>query len=132
MNPIKVAIADDEDFVRAALREYLSVSPEFHVVGEAADGEEALELVRSTAADVLLLDISMPRVSGLEVLRRIRSVAPLLPVVVLSAYAPETYEQEGWSAAGACLDKACGPDEVLRTVRRVALARREPAAAELS
>ena len=46
MDRIKVAIADDEPFVRAALREYLSVSPEFHVVGEAADGDDALQLVR--------------------------------------------------------------------------------------
>jgi two-component system, NarL family, invasion response regulator UvrY len=123
MNPIKVAIADDEPFVRAALREYLSISPDFHVVGEAEDGDDALRLLQHTATDVLLLDLSMPRVSGLDVLRQIHRLSTPVGVVVLSAYPREAMAlDEAWSAAGAYLDKAAAPEQILRTVREVALA----------
>jgi DNA-binding NarL/FixJ family response regulator len=130
MNPIKVAIADDEPFVRAALREYLSISPDFHVVGEAEDGDDALRLLQHTATDVLLLDLSMPRLSGLDVLRQIQRLATPVAVVVLSAYPREAVALDAaWSAVGAYLDKAAAPEEILRAVREVAsavLPRRSP------
>jgi YesN/AraC family two-component response regulator len=130
MDRIKVVIADDEPFVRAALREYLSADPEFHVVGEAADGDDALRLVAYTEPDVLLLDISMPRVNGLEVLQRIRNLAPATRVVVLSAYPVEDLQAaQAWNAAGAYLDKAAGAEQILRTLRRVAGASPETRAA---
>lgn len=131
MDRIKVVIADDEPFVRAALREYLSVAPEFDVIGEAADGEDALRVVQSAEPDVLLLDISMPRVNGLEVLRRIRACAPGTRVVVLSAYPlDELQGEQSWPVVGAYLDKAAGAEQILRTLRQVAAgASPEPSAA---
>lgn len=124
MSAIRIAIADDDPFVRAGLREYLSLSPDFEVVGEAGDGHEALQLVREVPADVLLLDLSMPHLSGLEVLRRVRIEAPALAVVVLSAYARDELEcDEAQIAPGAYLDKSCPAEEILRTVRRVAAAK---------
>lgn len=133
MHSINVAIADDDPFVRAALREYLSGSPEFRIVGEADDGDGALALAEHSPLDVLLLDLSMPRVNGLEVLRRISVGAPHVGVVVLSAYAAGSVDsEEAWSAVAAFLDKGCAPEEILHTVRAVAADRRLRAAPELS
>ena len=70
-DPIRVVIADDHAIFRSGLRRLLEDEPGFSVVGEAADGEEAVEAVRRLAPDVLLLDLSMPGVSGLDVIRQL-------------------------------------------------------------
>lgn len=133
MDSINVAIADDDPFVRAALREYLSGSPEFRIVGEAEDGDGALQLAEHSPVDVLLLDLSMPRVNGLEVLRRINAGAPRVGVVVLSAYPADSFDgEDAWTAVAAYLDKGCAPEEILQTVRAVAAGRRLRTASELS
>ncbi len=82
----RVYIADDVASLRALWRVFLSEDPEVEVVGEAADGAEALDGVRATQPDVLLLDLSMPRVDGLEVIRTLRDEGADVRILVASGF----------------------------------------------
>ena len=81
---IRVFIADDQVLVRQGLRALLEVEPEIEIAGEAGDGEEAIARLRALPADVLLLDVRMPRKSGLEVLRELGAALP--PTLVLTTF----------------------------------------------
>ena len=83
--PIRVVIADDHAIFRSGLRRLLEDEPGFSVVGEAADGEEAVEAVRRLAPDVLLLDLSMPGVSGLDVIRQLSHGPRPSEIIMLTA-----------------------------------------------
>ena len=86
MNPIRVVIADDANDIRALVRMVLERDGRFEVVGDAADGEQALVAVDETDPDALLLDLAMPRMDGLEVLERLHTRAEPPPVVVFSGF----------------------------------------------
>jgi two-component system, NarL family, invasion response regulator UvrY len=88
---IRVAIIDDHAVVRAGLRQFLADHVDIRVVAEAANGQQALDIVRQEIADVLLLDISMPGQSGVDALRAIKARAPALPVLILSGFPEEHY-----------------------------------------
>ena len=83
--PIRIVIADDHHLVREGLRKLLDQQPEFAVVGEAANGLEALEQVKALMPDVLLLDLAMPRLNGLEVLRELGDAVERVKTVLLTA-----------------------------------------------
>ncbi|MFN2387493.1 MAG: response regulator [Thermoanaerobaculia bacterium] len=83
--PIRILIADDHPIVRDGLRRLLETEPDFQVVGQAADGREAVKLVRDVQPDVLLLDLSMPRLPGLEVLRELSDSAASVRTILLAA-----------------------------------------------
>lgn len=91
MNPIRILVADDHAVVREGLRQLLEMQNDFTVIGEACDGIQALELARQLKPDVVLLDIAMPRLSGLEAVRLIRDAVPETRIVVLSMYEKEAY-----------------------------------------
>ena len=91
MSPIRILFADDHSLVRAGVRSLLEKIPRVEVVGEASNGRETLALVRSKLPDLVLLDIAMPDLGGLEVLPRIIKNSPSVRVVVLSAYGTEQY-----------------------------------------
>lgn len=91
MNQIRVLIADDHAVVREGLRQLLEMQSDITVIGEACDGIEALESARQLKPDVVLLDIAMPRLSGLEAIRLIRDAVPETRIVVLSMYEKEAY-----------------------------------------
>jgi DNA-binding NarL/FixJ family response regulator len=124
-NMIRVAIVDDHAIVRAGLRQFLSDQSDIQVVAEAANGGEALDLVRAGNIDVLLMDISMPGQSGIDVLGNIRARAPELPVLILTAYPEEHYAtallRQG---ASGYLNKECEPEEIVTAVRALARGRR--------
>jgi DNA-binding NarL/FixJ family response regulator len=86
MNPIRIVIADDHPIFRAGLLGLLSAQPEFQVVGEAANGREAVSVVRHAAPDVLLVDLQMPELDGVGAIREIRDVAPGTRILVLTTY----------------------------------------------
>ncbi len=88
---IRIVVADDHDAVRAAMRHLFDASDNMTVIGAAADGAEALELVERLQPDVLILDIRMPKVSGIEVARRTREISPDTRVLAISAYDDEDY-----------------------------------------
>jgi DNA-binding NarL/FixJ family response regulator len=86
MNTARIILVDDHNVVRRGLAALLETDGRFHVVGEAGNGEEALALVDSTPADLMVLDLSMPRMNGFEAIRRIAKKNPRLKIVVLSMY----------------------------------------------
>lgn len=88
---IRVFIADDHPVVRNGLRTMLRGAQGLRYVGEASDGRQVLEALERVEADVLILDLSLPRVSGLEVLRRVAREKPKLKILVLSMYAEAQY-----------------------------------------
>ena len=119
---IRVFLADDHAVVLAGLRQLISATDDMRVVGTAADGRQVLLLAEAGGEwDVLVLDLSLPRVSGMEVLRRLRSLRPTLPIVILSMYPEDQYAirlmREG---AAAYLSKERPPEDLLAAVRRVA------------
>jgi two-component system response regulator NreC len=118
MNKIKVLIADDHAIVREGLRQLLNGQTDMEVAGEAEDGRQALEKVKSLHPDVILLDIAMPHLSGLEVISLIRETAPETQVVVLSMHSKETYVQQVLSsgALGYVL-KASPSTDILEAIR---------------
>ena len=91
MNPIRVLLADDHALVRAGIRSLLERIPGVEVVGEASSGREALELVKSELPQLVLMDIAMPDLGGLETLPQIIKNFPSIKVVILSAHMTEEY-----------------------------------------
>jgi DNA-binding NarL/FixJ family response regulator len=117
---IRVLIADDHAVVRQGLRTFLELQDEIEVVGEAADGIEALELVQRTEPDVALLDLVMPRLGGLEAIRRIREVAPATRVLVLTSFADDDTVLPALRAGAAgYLLKDVQPPELVGAIRTV-------------
>ncbi len=116
----RALIIDDHTITRAGLRRILSDTAQSIVVGEAANGAEALELVMSQQWDIVMLDISLPDRSGLEVLKAIKKARPALPVMVLSMYPVDQYALRVLRAGGAgYLTKESAPDQLLEAVRKV-------------
>jgi DNA-binding NarL/FixJ family response regulator len=91
MNPIRVLLVDDHNLVRAGIRSLLERMPGVKVVGEASNGREALELVRSESPNLVLMDIAMAELGGLETLPRINKNFPGVQVIILSAHSNEEY-----------------------------------------
>ncbi len=85
-NPIRVLIVDDHGMVRFGLRGYIETIPTLKVVGEAASGEEALELLRSLEVDIVLMDLVMEGISGAEATRRIGDLYPQVRVIVMTSF----------------------------------------------
>jgi NarL family two-component system response regulator LiaR len=81
-----ILIADDHEVVRNGIRSYLETITDFHVVGEASSGEEALSMVSELIPDIVLLDLIMPGMDGIETTRRVRQISPRTQVVVLTSY----------------------------------------------
>jgi DNA-binding NarL/FixJ family response regulator len=86
MTPIRIVIADDHPIFRAGLQGLLSAQEDFQVVGEAANGREAVSVVRHASPDVLLVDLQMPELDGLGAIKEIRGIAPQTRILVLTTY----------------------------------------------
>jgi DNA-binding NarL/FixJ family response regulator len=91
VTPIRVVLADDHTLVRAGIRALLEKLPDVHVVAEASDGREAVHLVTTTQPDVVLMDIAMPGLNGLEATRRLVKEFPAIRVLILSMHKNEEY-----------------------------------------
>ena len=117
----RVLIADDHELVREGLRQILQRSQRFEVVGEAADTPATMALVRSTPAQVLVLDLSMPGRNGIEVIKEIRSAQPGLRVLVLTVHAEQQYAVRAFKAgASGYLTKESASAELVSAVTKVA------------
>jgi two-component system, NarL family, response regulator NreC len=91
LKPVRIILADDHNVMRRGLRFLLESQPEFTVVGEAADGREAVAQAEALSPDVIVLDISMPNLNGIEAAHRIASSQPHAAIVVLSMHSDEGY-----------------------------------------
>lgn len=122
---LRLAIVDDHKIVRAGFREMLSDELGIRVEFEAASGEEAMQKLRETPCDVLLLDLSLPGQSGVDVLRAVRQRYDSLKVLVLSGFPEERYALPMIrNGANGYLCKDCERDELLKAIRTVAQGRR--------
>ncbi|MEU8733374.1 response regulator transcription factor [Streptomyces tendae] len=118
---IRVLIADDEPMIRAGVRAVLATDPDIDVVAEAADGRDAVELVRRHRPAVAVLDIRMPGVNGIDAAAEIRATVPGTGVIMLTTFGEDDYilEALGGGAAG-FLIKSGQPEELVAGVRAVA------------
>ncbi len=115
---IRVAVADDQALVRAGFRMIVASQPDMQVAGEAADGQQAVEMVNREHPDVTLMDIRMPRLDGIAATRQ---VAGITRVVILTTYELDEYIFDALAAgASAFLLKAAPPEELIRAIRVVA------------
>ena len=118
---IRVVIADDHAVVRAGLRALFAAHPDIEVVGEAAGGREAVEAAERLRPDVLLIDLSMPGLNGVEALGRVRAALPATHVLVLSMHAGPEYVRPAIRAgATGYIVKGAGLDALVEAVRAVA------------
>lgn len=119
-----VVLADDNQFVRESVHALLEAEPGFCVIGEAGDGLEATRLVERLHPDVLVLDLMMPGMNGLEVARRVAAHSPKTIVVILSMYGNESYVAEALQAgAKAYVLKESTASELVRAVQEAATGR---------
>lgn len=116
----RVLIADDHEFFRAGVRSVLSEHG-LEVVGEAADGEAAVALAERRAPDVILMDLNMPRLSGIEATRRLAAAGLNIPVVMLTVSSTQADVLEALEAGAAgYLLKSAGPEEIVRSIEAAA------------
>ena len=118
--PIKIVIADDHALLRQGIKNVLSLEPDFDVIGEAADGEEALSKIESLKPDILLLDVNMPHMNGLEVTKRLKAANAPVKVIILTIHDDESYVLEVIkSGAVGYLLKDIEPGMLVKTIRLV-------------
>jgi len=117
---IRVLIVDDHPIVRAGLRRIAEEDPAIVVTGEASNGQDALDALRQTVADVVLLDVTMPGAPFTETLRRLREEHPTVRVLVLSAHPEDQWAVRALrGGASGYLTKDHSPDQLLDAIRRV-------------
>lgn len=118
--PIKIMIADDHALLRQGIRNVLELEADFQVIGEAGDGEEAVENAAALVPDILLLDINMPKMNGLEVIKRISEQRTKVKIIVLTMHDDENYVIEVIKAgAVGYLLKDIEPGMLVKAIRTV-------------
>ena len=131
---IRIVIADDHAIVRQGLKKILDESLEMKIVAEHTNGTDALRWIRANPCDVALLDIAMPGLSGIDVLKQLHEEKPKLPILILSIYPEDQYAVRLIKAGAAgYLTKESAPEVVMEAVRRVAAGKKyiSPAVAEM-
>lgn len=120
MGGIGVLIVDDHPFFREGLRQVIAAEEDLEVVGEAGDGEEALAMVQKHSPDVVIMDVNLPKMNGLEATQRIKDAFPDVQVVILTAYDDEEQVYHAVrSGASAYHAKDVEPQQLIRTIRLV-------------
>lgn len=119
---IKILLVDDHAVVRSGIRQFLSGTNDVEVIQEAESGEQGLALALQSDFDVIVLDINLPDMNGLEVLKRIRRKKPQQPVLIFSMLSEEDFAMPalGFGASG-YLSKDSSPDQILMAIRSVAV-----------
>lgn len=118
--PIRIVIADDHALLRQGIKNVLSLEPDFDVIGEAADGAEAIYKVDNLKPDILLLDVNMPRLNGLEVTKQLKQASAPVKVIILTMHDDESYVLEVIkSGAVGYLLKDIEPGMLVKAIRIV-------------
>jgi DNA-binding NarL/FixJ family response regulator len=117
---VRILIADDHAVVREGLKRFLADIPDLTIAGEAGTGKEVLARVREQDWDVVLLDLNLPDLSGIEVLKRIKHDKQSLPVLIFSMFSEDEYAITALDAGAAgYLAKDSPPEQILAAIRRV-------------
>ncbi len=118
---IRIVVADDHTIVREGLKQLLSAAGDLAVVGEAQDGHEVMKCVRELEFDLLLLDMSMPGKSGMELIKQVRSEKPRLRILVLSMHEEQQYAVRAIKAGAAgYLTKESASSQLVSAIRKIA------------
>jgi two-component system, NarL family, invasion response regulator UvrY len=118
---IRILIADDHSIVRDGLKRILAATPDLQVAGEAASGDEALALVKANDYDLAMLDMSMPGLSGIDLIKRLRLEKPRLKILVLSMHGESQYAARALKAgAQGYLNKDSASEALLGALRKIA------------
>ncbi|MDB5101574.1 MAG: response regulator transcription factor [Cyanobacteria bacterium RYN_339] len=121
MPPVRILLADDHSILRMGLKMLIGAAPDLEVVGEAADGEEAVALAQRLVPDVVLMDISMPKLDGIKATKAIKRVLPGTRVLMLTMHEDDEYLFRTIQAGGSgYVLKKAADDEVLDAIRHVA------------
>ncbi len=124
-SPYEIVIAEDHTILRQGLRALLSSDPDFEVVGEAEDGRAAIRSVETLSPDLLLMDLSMPRMTGMEAITEIKKGSPATKIVVLTVHKGEEYVLSALKAgADGYVLKDAGRDELVAAVKNVLAGKR--------
>ena len=120
MSKIRLLLVDDHEIVRAGLRMLFSAEPEVEIVGEASSGEEAVDAAGKLQPEVVLMDVAMPGIGGVEATRRIKAAHPQMAVLALTMHEDEEYffEMLGAGASG-YVPKRAAPDDLMSAIRIV-------------
>lgn len=122
---IRILIADDHSLIREGLKKILKTAYDMKVTAEAQNSQEVLEQVRKTSFDLVVLDISFPGKSGLDILKDLKQEFPKLPVLILSMHPEDRFATRSLMAgASGYLTKDCAADELIRAIRRVVSGRK--------
>jgi two-component system invasion response regulator UvrY len=120
MSNITILLVDDHELVRTGLKALLDKEPDMKIVGEASSGEQALKLAREKKPDVVLMDIKMPGIGGLEATRRLVRSLPHIRVIAVSSYDEDPYPARLiQTGALGFLAKDCPPSELIEAIRKV-------------
>src|SRR5262245_34469469 len=118
MRPISVLLADDHTVVRQGLRALLSAEPDITIVGEAATGSEAVRLATETSPEVVIMDLAMPSLDGIEATRQIINKSPNTKVLVLSSYSTDEYVKQMVEAGvSGYLNKQTAAQDLVKAIR---------------
>ncbi len=116
-----IIIADDHDIIRAGIKNILREQSDYEVVGEAVDGEEALTKVKEFKPDILLLDISMPKISGLDVIEQIHYISPETKILIITVHKTSAYIMKAFKAGvKGYLHKESAGEELLPAISKIA------------
>ena len=119
--PIRILIADDHQLLREGIRNFLSLEPDFEIIGEASNGEEAVTKAEALKPDVMLLDINMPKANGIEVASRLKERCPEVRILALTIHDDQNYMMNMiQSGAAGYLLKDVEPSMMVQAIRRVA------------
>ena len=117
---IRIIIVDDHPVVRRGLKQILHEEPDVKVVGEAESAQEALKIIRTIDCDAVVLDISLPGASGVEILKQLKYEYKKLPVLILSVHPEEQYAVRVMKAgASGYLTKESAPEELVKAIRKI-------------
>ena len=119
-NSIKIIIADDHPLFRRGLKHALEETNDIQVIGESSNGEDLLSLIKDCIPEIILLDISMPGKSGLDLLKQLKSEYPKLPILILSVYPEEQYAVRFLKAgASGYLTKESAAEKLAEAIRKI-------------
>ncbi|MDP8297298.1 MAG: response regulator transcription factor [Candidatus Orphnella occulta] len=117
---LTIVVTDDHDIIRAGIKNLIHDQPNYKVVAEARDGEEALEKIEKHKPDILLLDITMPKLSGLDVIEQVHCISPKTKVLVISVHKAHIYAMKAFqSGAKGYLNKANAGEELLPALAKI-------------